>query len=602
LMLAEASEELEVVGFVRQERFTHDLLFEASLENVPRAAKPLLHSRVLDVLEQLGFRAAVLVPHAVGSNNHFKAFEYGVTAGIEATNLFEYGVANHFFDHAYILYKSHLKEWDISVDKTVRTIWNFLTTHAYTFHWIGGRFNEKIIVVEEMSHFALLIGEQDLIFAAKLAMLQEQFGTERIELADKLYEMAKKENRPELLCLAEIELGRFTDEKRYLNKFLVESRMQVHHLELALKYALEFKESGRQLNHYFDQKNADGLLAEVLGYWLARMQVRVGKFHESETNFSHAVQIANLSEDKHDLIWILKEFAWSKILRGQNAEAEKLLSEALEKALIFWSPKNRLNVYVALWTVQIEQGKYFEVLQSYHRLVSSFSEHFGDQWSLIYYSVASMHLGRFSGVEKPVVRRSENPVLGLPDPRALVYPALLMLLGRYQDAYVETKRNLATRDHSEISFPFIINFWHSEIAALLHAGDVEAARGEIAARAPHVVNFERLQISFLRSRSVLEQYEHQFENALQSLMLALELATKIGLPGECWEIEAEIAHLHDTLHHTDLAAAARSRAMTIRDALAANIPDETMNRTYLEFTQKQIDLPIWKWHADDTQA
>jgi hypothetical protein len=91
-------------------------------------------------------------------------------------------------------------------------------------------------------------------------------------------------------------------------------------------------------------------------------------------------------------------------------------------------------------------------------------------------------------------------------------------------------------------------------------------------------------------------------DALEKLSRALTLATEIGLPRETWEIEAEIAHLHDTLHHTDLAAAARSRAMTIRDSLAANIPDETMNRTYLEFTQKQIDLPIWKWHANDAQT
>ena len=42
--------------------------------------------------------------------------------------------------------------------------------------------------------------------------------------------------------------------------------------------------------------------------------------------------------------------------------------------------------------------------------------------------------------------------------------------------------------------------------------------------------------------------------------------------------------------------------MTIRDSLAANIPDKTMKHTYLEFTQKQIDLPIWKWHTKDTQA
>ena len=100
LPLSEASEELEVHGFLQDNRFTHDLLFETTLASIPKVAKTLLHDRVFRVLKEAGAGSGVLFVHALGSENHQAIYTYGLLEGNRLSGLCEYALSRECFDIA----------------------------------------------------------------------------------------------------------------------------------------------------------------------------------------------------------------------------------------------------------------------------------------------------------------------------------------------------------------------------------------------------------------------------------------------------------------------------------------------------------------------
>jgi DNA-binding SARP family transcriptional activator len=83
--LAEAHAELEASQILRGNAFSHDLVFEAVLANIPAAIKQLLHSRTAKYLETLkNINPAVLAQHYVEGGDNLKAAEYWLKASQKA--------------------------------------------------------------------------------------------------------------------------------------------------------------------------------------------------------------------------------------------------------------------------------------------------------------------------------------------------------------------------------------------------------------------------------------------------------------------------------------------------------------------------------------
>ncbi len=84
LELSRAAVELEAAHVWRGLRFSHDLLFETTLEHIPESLKPLLHGQVLDALEGAAVPAAVLARHARGAGRVEQALRHSLRAGLDA--------------------------------------------------------------------------------------------------------------------------------------------------------------------------------------------------------------------------------------------------------------------------------------------------------------------------------------------------------------------------------------------------------------------------------------------------------------------------------------------------------------------------------------
>ncbi len=108
LELAEAHAELEQSQILRANAFSHDLVFEAVLANIPVAVKQLLHARTANYLEKLkNVNPAVLAQHYIEAGDELKAAEYWVQASVrsELSSLLKEG--REFAERAVSTYQKH---------------------------------------------------------------------------------------------------------------------------------------------------------------------------------------------------------------------------------------------------------------------------------------------------------------------------------------------------------------------------------------------------------------------------------------------------------------------------------------------------------------
>lgn len=124
--------------------------------------------------------------------------------------------------------------------------------------------------------------------------------------------------------------------------------------------------------------------------------------------------------------------------------------------------------------------------------------------------------------------------------------------------------------------------WWLKIGAFLHAGDREGAQAVIGRLESYVGTYRRLRLPHLRSQAVLAEWDDDTNRAITCLKEALALAERIGLPGERWQILADLSKLYRTQGDDDRAHDARVRATETVRELAAGIADEAMRAAFLE--------------------
>jgi DNA-binding SARP family transcriptional activator len=599
LVLAEASEELEVVGFVRQERFTHDLLFEASLENVPRAAKPLLHSRVLDVLEGQDVPAMILMRHAEGANLPKQIVHYGLYAHIDAVNIWKTELSIDILEKIRKLIADYVYKIEVISFFGQQVI-------VSVYSWLIKMYvlTEKFDKANDTRREYRFLSKENM--EMECLALMEWSNDEFFEDAEQALKIAELTSKKQLIIQAEVNLsqnknarGKNTREK---------AKFAETHMERAVKIAEEFVDSGQK----FDDKLVpigskiewDSPESYLISAYvdLAGRKENLNLFYEAEILLQKSMKL--ILNYPYNVPFVCTQSAYNKISIGKLKEAMNYAKSAISEAHV-WNPPSRVWAHVPFFYIILEQGQYYQLLQEVKKV------------AITARIEAKSDLSIINGLTKLALGNLNAAYLTLHDVQALLLASsdwigaenvesslcsIALLREDWKLAYHWAKTLIAARNEDQMLNLPPMHHWHLETEALLRAGDITIARADIEARAIQVKDLNRYLIPHLRSEAVLDRHDQEIDTALEKLSRALTLAKEIGLPRETWEIEAEIAHLHDILHHTDLAAAARSRAMTIRDSLAANIPDETMNRTYLEFTQKQIDLPIWKWHANDAQT
>lgn len=127
------------------------------------------------------------------------------------------------------------------------------------------------------------------------------------------------------------------------------------------------------------------------------------------------------------------------------------------------------------------------------------------------------------------------------------------------------------------------------------AGEVERARSDIerlAERLRPERQDRRNELTLLRMWAVLARFEGRRVEAIAHLEAGLRLAEEIGLPGEQWQMLAELVGLRGASGDDTGAAVARANAEAIVAALAARIADHELRSTYLRAISPAQRVPI----------
>jgi tetratricopeptide (TPR) repeat protein len=147
------------------------------------------------------------------------------------------------------------------------------------------------------------------------------------------------------------------------------------------------------------------------------------------------------------------------------------------------------------------------------------------------------------------------------------------------------QRSIAIREALHVGLVWLDFHRHYEIAALLHEGNAALAHEDVSRFGGRVGNNRRFRLIHLRMQGALSSFEGRTDEAISSLEEALQLAVEIGLPGEEWQILAQLGELYKVVGQEAQIQRMRIGAKNVIDALATKILDTQLRVNFLNATQ-----------------
>jgi DNA-binding SARP family transcriptional activator len=588
LELSRAAVELEAVHVWHGLRFSHDLLFETTLEHIPESLKPLLHGRVLDGLEGSSVPAAVLAGHAFASERWQEAFKYSLDAAESGVVVFALHEALEHSEQARKLLREPPKGFALpDVNDVQRLYRSLLVAHLRLHHLDLG-----------------------------------------LEEAQEMLLLAQNANHPSLECQALLHLhsfvsyeggGRIPNYERQLS--ILNQALQIaeaHDLEdwgsvqsnlMELEYnrtnfeaMLErFAQVSSQTHRLSEQQ-----FGRVL-YWKALAELGLGQWTQADLDLQKPLSLAD-SFDRHHLAkyQILSVSALCKLCLGHVQDGAALARLAYEMALEL-TPRN--PPYPATPTIFIRglitTGFLAEALDTAERIHALVNQPNVDlSWRIQPCFILSWTLWLVGQSERAlqVVHNGFefNAILETHWPWASTYTDMLNSLacgiqsqkGDWQRACHHAKLAASGRFRSDAELgedaPNLPR--HLEIEALLYGDEVELARESVRRLGAFAGHYVRRQIPYLRALSVLEVWEGNLQSAIQHLLEARALMIPMGLPNERWTLEAKLAELYEQNGDLEKSREAREIALTVIDSLVEKITDEAMRETFLIYAHLSLTV------------
>jgi hypothetical protein len=115
-----------------------------------------------------------------------------------------------------------------------------------------------------------------------------------------------------------------------------------------------------------------------------------------------------------------------------------------------------------------------------------------------------------------------------------------------------------------------------ETEALLRAGDRAQAEADAQRLGEQVGTNRRYRLVYLRMQALLARAAGDHAGEVQDFSEALSLARDMGLPGEEWQIAAELAASYSAIGEVQRAQEAQTQSAAIIDDLAARFTDSVL--------------------------
>ncbi len=606
----EALEEAVKSGILREEeargpgagrpasyRFSHDLVRDVVYTELGAARRLVLHQRALALLEVEGARAAELASHALMAGEAESAYRYSLQAGDEALTVFAVEEAIEDYEQARALLQAQRTLQRVLSAAEVEHLYvNLGRAYAFQNAWQQAQqaLEELLAYGQQLQLPSLVSITYNRLAALAVHQLKDKPTVQA--LLDEAWQMAETShdqkalaetafNRAQIIGMVwedptsalphgaqALELARARGdqelEARSLALFGVfhllrgdcEEAMHDAQASLALyaslgteplasrKLSLDHFMSGPPLTQPLTHRASEALCWSLL----ALAQVHAGQVHNSLHSGRRALALSK--ESKH--VWVqitsMVDLTQGLLDVGAYEEALGLLQDAMALA-------RTLPPTLTLQRFLFGLGKTYHALQQWDEARSTLAE------------AAAM--------------------ASTLDLRRLYVPTLSLLCmnyaqaGEWEAASRYAVQASALRKHADAALIPLDFSPQYETEALLRGGDERQAREAVQRLGERVGTNRRFRLPYLQAEARLSAWEGQSEQAIGHLREAAGLAADLGLPGECWQIQAALGRLYEAAGDPAQACTAFGEAARIIQGLAEGIKDETLRSRFLAGSQ-----------------
>jgi tetratricopeptide (TPR) repeat protein len=567
---------------------SHDKIREVVYAEAGGNRRRVYHRRALPALEAVNAPPAELAHHALAAGMPVPAFRYSLAAGQAAMSLFALRDAIRHFEQARALLQ------DVLSDAFYRR--------------------------DVLDRHPLAIADLHLQLGRAYELLDQ------VEPAESVYQEllahARAVNQPQNECTV-------------LNR-LATLAVHRHDFERAvslLQAAIQVAE--RSGNNYS--------LAQC-EWELAQLRHHQFDFPASLAHSQRALTAARELGDRELVASALNALGYAHLLLGRLEPARAALHEARE---LFASQRNRAleaDCLTALAAAELWVGRW-QICIERAREAAAISLEIENPWGQVY-SATWLAAGLLDGgayEEALVAARAGREVGRAHDFMPVTLLNLLVVGGIYRtigqldralEAHLEAatlQSNARTSPFSELisaelcadyflldnqtaaqvhahqaieqrayhSLPLVISPHWLETKTLLLGGEAGLARSDATAWGELTRHVPRFRLVYLRSLAVLARREGDLSGAMASLEEALALASEMDLPGQCWQVLADLAELHESIGEEAQARQKFTQAVEILEALAGKFSDSDLKAGFLSAERiegvikkrAKIDLP-----------
>lgn len=602
-------------------RFAHNLIREVIYTEIGEARRYILHQRAFMLLKAEGASAAELAYHALAADKVSEAYQYSIQAGDDAVIVFAVEDAVAHYEQARSLIREHVEQTMLELHQKSSAItteqdveqWQQVNQatfpevehlyaylgRAYSFlnNWERARdAYEDLLTYAHYMHQPALVS----ITLNRLAILEIQQSNDRAKVRALLEEAWR--------------VAQISHDQRALT----ETEWNQAQMAIVWGNAKQALLHGQHARKQARESNNKELEARSL-YSLGIIYFLMGNLQKSMQSMEAALALyAVLSKEQstsrelsltHFMIGApttqyltncasealsLGLLALAQIYSGDlhngihNARMAVLLSKEIKNTWV------QINSTVYLIYGLLEAGVYeeaFILTQQVADLVQAIP------LKVIFQSVLIIQAGTYQVLQQQEEARNilagdvatrEMLDLGLfRGPTLSLLCVSSVLTDEWEQAYRFALMSVDTRNSQHVLLPTLDLYRHYETEALLRGGSERLAREEVQSFGERLGHYSRQRIPYLRSLAILARWDEQRDQAIEYLHEAAQIAEELGLPGEQWQIQAELGACYDANRQQKQAHNAFGKAAMIILGLAENIKQERLRAQFLAQPQIQ---------------
>ncbi|HEY3232683.1 MAG TPA: AAA family ATPase, partial [Roseiflexaceae bacterium] len=527
--------------------FTHEKIRDVVYTEAGDARRRIFHRRSLEVLEAAAAPPATLAHHAREAGLVEPTFHFSVAAGDAALRLFVVREAIAQYEQARDVLAE--QEQNLPANHPISTLQHLYSQLGRAYE-LDNEPAQARTVYHAMLALARGMGAATIECAAlnRLATLavHERFDLE--QAAGLLREALQVAER----IGESVELAETHWNLAQLNLYRLDRNVHAYaERALALARRLGLQE----------------LIARNLNI-LIYANVGFGRWAEAESNAAEACALFRAMGNRAMEVDCLCQAASAQINQGRphngiaTARTAHTMSEAIENV---WG---QANSAITLAQGLLDIGAYAEALVTAERGVN-LARACG-MGIMVIDSLVALGIVHRATLALDAARAVHREALALGEPAGIqliieIIAAELCadcaLAGVWDEAHAYAVRVLTDRTYA-VARSTQLTLWH-QIEALARAGEIERATEDVRGYGQRLGHSPRYRIPYLRALAVLAEHRREFDQAIEHLREAAQLAETIGLPGELWQIMSHLGTLYQERDDAPHSRAAFTRAAAI---------------------------------------